>query len=80
MTEGSRASNAIHLATVYTGVCMLTQDNIKCVYLGTFTCFSALQTHDPSKQVVFSFDKAIVNLQTKLHKVEMEKEAQSHLR
>ncbi|XP_029016124.1 coiled-coil domain-containing protein 158-like isoform X2 [Betta splendens] len=38
------------------------------------------KTHDQSKQGMLSFDKAIVNLQTELHKVEMEKEAQSSFR
>ncbi|XP_067378117.1 coiled-coil domain-containing protein 158-like isoform X2 [Channa argus] len=45
--------------------------------------FSDLQLskiHDQSEQQTFSLDRAILNLQTKLHKVEMEKDVQSDLR
>ncbi|XP_026199052.1 coiled-coil domain-containing protein 158 isoform X2 [Anabas testudineus] len=38
------------------------------------------ETPDQPEQGTFSFDKAIMNLQTKLHKVQMEKDAQSDLR
>uniref|UniRef100_A0A8D3E3C1 Coiled-coil domain-containing protein 158-like n=1 Tax=Scophthalmus maximus TaxID=52904 RepID=A0A8D3E3C1_SCOMX len=39
-----------------------------------------MQTHDQTEQETFSFDKAIVNLQTKLHEVQMEKDVLSELR
>lgn len=42
--------------------------------------FSQMQTHDQTEQETFSFDKAIVNLQTKLHEVQMEKDVLSELR
>ncbi|GLD54316.1 coiled-coil domain-containing protein 158 isoform X6 [Lates japonicus] len=38
------------------------------------------KTHDQREQETFSFDKAIVNLQTKLQKVQMEKDVLSDLR
>ncbi|XP_049433759.1 coiled-coil domain-containing protein 158-like isoform X2 [Epinephelus fuscoguttatus] len=38
------------------------------------------QTHDQPEQEPFSFDKAIINLQTKLQKVQKEKDALSDLR
>ncbi|XP_035864945.1 coiled-coil domain-containing protein 158-like isoform X5 [Sander lucioperca] len=38
------------------------------------------KTHDQPEQEPFSFDKAIVNLQTKLHKVQKEKDDLSNLR
>lgn len=38
------------------------------------------QTHDQPKQETFSLDKAIMNLQTELHKVQTEKDVLSDLR
>lgn len=38
------------------------------------------QTCDQHEQKTFSFDKAIMNLQTKLQKVQMEKDVLSDLR
>lgn len=41
---------------------------------------SQTQTHIEPEQETFSFDKAIMNLHTKLQKVQMEKEVLSDLR
>ncbi|XP_034547793.1 coiled-coil domain-containing protein 158-like isoform X2 [Notolabrus celidotus] len=38
------------------------------------------KTPDPPKQETFSVDKAVVNLQTKLHRVQLERDVQSDLR
>ncbi|XP_040899244.1 coiled-coil domain-containing protein 158-like isoform X2 [Toxotes jaculatrix] len=48
--------------------------------LQTLSDFHLSKTLDHPEQDTFSFDKAIVNLQTKLHKVQMEKDALSDLR
>lgn len=42
--------------------------------------FSQTHTEDQHEQDNFTFDKAITDLQTKLHKVQMEKDVLSDLR
>ncbi|KAI3372621.1 hypothetical protein L3Q82_023094, partial [Scortum barcoo] len=49
-------------------------------YLQQLSDLQLNKTYDQPEQEIFNFDKAIVSLQTKLHKVQMEKEALSDLR
>lgn len=50
------------------------------LYLCNVLFYNLKQTHDQPKQETFSLDKAIMNLQTELHKVQTEKDVLSDLR